>query len=280
MTWVQVNLLYLLLVVGGVKCEANSNKGERCLTRTTGSSLSPPVFRDGPGDTIYVKEGTKVDLTTPIASYSAESQIPEDPTLFFNLINERLKKSVFENGWKINEDATFRAIPDKDNQKLVHIYLAKQLDYETIISYKMTLQVRNIANLVTEANITVQVEDENDMVPFFFFPYNIESGKVMEGEDPGTDFMQVIAMDNDGTYPNNRVTYKISDEDYEIMEKFEIDSNTGVITTKVKLDCEEKDVYALTVIAMDGWDGYPEKINQVSNKFRVVVTAKNHTITE
>ena len=42
--------------------------------------------------------------------------------------------------------------------------------------------------------------------------------------------MQVSAVDNDGTYPNNRVRYKISDRNAQgIKDKFEINADTGVI---------------------------------------------------
>ena len=39
--------------------------------------------------------------------------------------------------------------------------------------------------------------------------------------------MQVSAIDGDGTYSNNRVTYKIDDKDPSLLEKFSI--NTGII---------------------------------------------------
>ena len=42
--------------------------------------------------------------------------------------------------------------------------------------------------------------------------------------------MQVSAVDNDGTYPNNRVRYKISDRNAQgIKDKFEINADTGMI---------------------------------------------------
>ena len=42
----------------------------------------------------------------------------------------------------------------------------------------------------------------------------------------------MIALDGDGTYPNNRVTYRIDDKDPEMKELFHINPDTGVITTK------------------------------------------------
>ena len=86
------------------------------------------------------------------------------------------------------------------------------------------------------------------------------------------------ALDGDGTFPNNRVTYRIDDKDPEMNELFQINPDTGVITTKKEFDREEREVYALTVIAEDGApssflrNGRP---NQTPNKFRIVIKNKN-----
>jgi len=88
--------------------------------------------------------------------------------------------------------------------------------------------------------------------------------------------MRVAAIDWDGTYPNNRVTYRIDDP--EMREMFHIDPDTGVITTNKEFDREEGEVYAVTVIAEDGaassllGNGLP---NQTPKKFRIVIKKKN-----
>ena len=51
--------------------------------------------------------------------------------------------------------------------------------------------------------ITVNVKDENNQSPIFT---NVESGNVLEHEKAGTPVMTVSAVDNDGTYPNSRVS--------------------------------------------------------------------------
>jgi hypothetical protein len=56
------------------------------------------------------------------------------------------------------------------------------------------------------------------------------SKNFLEHEKTGTPVMQVSAVDNDGTYPNNRVRYKISDRNAQgIKDKFEINADTGMI---------------------------------------------------
>jgi len=230
------------------------------------SSNKLPIFRQGPGAEIELSEGM-VDYSNPIATYTADSQIPGDPEVFFELVNGRTEQT--------NKAATFRAVPDDEVQNQVNIYLAKPLEYEKVNSYTLTLQVKNNPNLVAEAQLNIKVKDENNQSPVF---NNIESGSVLEHERSGTQVMQVSAIDGDGTYPNNRVTYRIDDKDPSLLEKFQINPDTGVITTNVDFDREEREYYALTVIAEDGApssllkNGKP---NQTPNKFRIVIKDKN-----
>ena len=60
------------------------------------------------------------------------------------------------------------------------IFLAKALEYEKVNSYTLTLQVRNSPDLVAEAQLTVNIEDENNQAPIFT---NVESGNVLEHTD-------------------------------------------------------------------------------------------------
>ena len=220
----------------------------------------------GPGAQIELSEGV-LDYSQTIASYTADSQIPGDPEVFFELVNGRTEET--------NKAATFRAVPDSDEQNQVNIYLAKPLEFERVDTYTLTLQVRNNPDLVAEAQLTIKVKDENNQSPVF---NNIESGSVLEHEPPGTEVMRVSAIDSDGTYPNNKVTYRIDDKDAELLEKFAINQDTGTITTKVSFDREKREYYALTVIAEDGApssllrNGQP---NMTPFKFRVVVKDKN-----
>jgi len=230
------------------------------------SSNKPPMFRQGPGAVIELSEGT-VDYSNPIATYTADSQIKGDPLVYFELVNGRTEQT--------NKAATFRAVPDPENQNQVNIYLAKPLEYEKVNSYTLTLQVRNNPDLVAEAQLNIKVTDENNQSPVF---NNIESGSVLEHEPAGTVVMQVQAIDGDGSFPNNRVTYRIDDKDPSLLKKFSINPDTGTITTKEEFDREEKEYYALTVIAEDGSpssllkNGKP---NQTPNKFRIVIKDKN-----
>jgi len=205
------------------------------------------------------------DYANPIASYTASSQIPENPVVFFELVKGSTERT--------NKENTFRAVEDLDKENQVHIHLAKPLEYEKVSSYTLTLRVTNALGESTEVELNIKVEDANNLAPVF---YDIESGSVLEHEPAGTEVMRVAAIDWDGTYPNNRVTYRIDDP--EMREMFHIDPDTGVITTNKEFDREEGEVYAVTVIAEDGaassllGNGLP---NQTPKKFRIVIKKKN-----
>jgi hypothetical protein len=227
----------------------------------------PPTFVDGPGSEMTLDEGYN-DFSVPIARYSARSNIDGDETVFFQLVSGRTEKT--------NKDGTFRAVQNQDDPKAVSIYLAKALEYEKVGTYTLTLQVRNSPDLVAEAQLTVNIKDQNNQAPIFT---NVESGNVLENEKAGTPVMTVSAVDNDGTYPNNRVRYKISVRNpSSIKDKFEINPDTGLITTKTAFDREEHAVYAVTIDAEDGapssllQNGQP---NVTPQKFRIAIADKN-----
>ena len=162
------------------------------------------------------------------------------------------------------------------NHKEVNIYLAKTLVYENVNEYTLTLQVRNAPDLVAEAQLTVQVHDRNNLAPIFT---NVESGSVLEHQPAGTTVMKVSAIDNDGVYPNNKVTYHLSPNNPKnVKDGFEINPDTGVITTKVEFDREVKPVYAVTINAEDGAPSSlfrNGRVNFTPNNFRIVIADKN-----
>jgi len=226
------------------------------------SSNKPPTFLQGPGAEIALSEGS-LDFGNIIASYTADSQIPGDPQVYFELVNGRTEQT--------NKEATFRAVPNEQNQRQVDIYQAKPLQFEKVNQYTLTIQVRNNPDLVAEAQLNIKVKDENNQAPVF---NNIESGSVLENEPAGTLVMTVSAIDGDGTYPNNRVTYRLDNN----RDKFKINPDTGEIRTLVEFDREKREYYALNVIAEDGAPSSllkNSKPNSTPNKFRIVIKDKN-----
>ena len=148
--------------------------------------------------------------------------------------------------------------------------------YEAVKEYTLTLQVRNAPDLVAEAQLIIKVKDVNNLAPIFT---NVESGSVLEHEPPGTFVMQVSAVDNDGTYPNNRVQYFISPNNPRyVLDGFEIHPDTGVLQTKREFDREQRAVYAVTINAKDGAPSsllQNGKENITPNNFRIAIADKN-----
>ena len=56
-------------------------------------------------------------------------------------------------------------------------------DYHQVATYSLTLLVRNAPYLEAEAQLIVNVIDENDLAPSFD---KIKSGSVLENKPPGT----------------------------------------------------------------------------------------------
>ena len=103
----------------------------------------------------------------------------------------------------------------------------------------------------------------------------MESGSVLEHEDAGTFVMQVSAVDNDGSFPNNRVTYSISrNNPQRVLDGFSIHPDTGVLRTKMEFDREQRAVYSVIINAEDGApssllnNGRP---NVTPNNFRIEI---------
>ena len=66
------------------------------------SNNKPPSFVTGPGHGVLELAEDYHDFGKEIATYTAESNIPDDPTVFFLLLNGRTEKT--------NKDGTFRYV--------------------------------------------------------------------------------------------------------------------------------------------------------------------------
>ena len=129
--------------------------------------------------------------------------------------------------------------------------------------------------LASESTIFIVLEDVNDEIPLFT---EREQERVLEGEPAGTIVTRVNAIDSDGTFPNNQVYYYIV-EGTEGQRYFNINPQTGEISTKTVFDRESKGAYALNIEARDGAPsarpnsgGQP---NSVSRLVRIGIADKN-----
>lgn len=97
-------------------------------------------------------------------------------------------------------------------------------------------------------DVVVWIRDINDNPPRF--PDDAYEGSVKENQLPGARVMVLSAVDKDDPNENGNavMTYELIDDSDGL---FGIDRDSGVISTRVKLDREEDDRYRLVVNATD-----------------------------
>lgn len=111
--------------------------------------------------------------------------------------------------------------------------------------------------------INLLVTDVNDNAPTF--DQSVYHTSVMEVSDPGTSVVQVIAYDRDDGN-NSVISYSLLDTVNSHTQWFQIDEHTGLITTRMRVDCEVESVPQLKVLAKD--NGIPS----LSSTATVLVT--------
>ncbi|XP_046326847.2 protein dachsous-like [Haliotis rufescens] len=129
------------------------------------------------------------------------------------------------------------------------IVVSKPPDREVKPFYNLTVIATDAGEppLHASYSFTIWIEDINDNDPVF--TQQIYTAEIHEVAEPGTYVVKVSATDpDDGN--NARILYSISDRTP--TSWFQIDSNTGLITTKSAIDCEIEAQPRLTVIASDG----------------------------
>lgn len=222
------------------------------------SNKKAPTFIDPPNDPVILKENFN-NFDKPLVTLSAISNVPEKPDLIFELVTGRTEQT--------NIKKTFVLIQNGNDASIL---LGKPLDYEAITDYLLTVTVRNSYDIITDHIIKIKVEDVNDNIPSFV---EIDSGKILENEPPGTVVMQIRAIDSDTTPPFNTITFELADN----TEFFAIDSS-GIVTSKVSFDREERDFYNVIITATDGAPSSlfkAGKHNSAKQVFRIDIADKN-----
>ncbi|XP_028049562.1 neural-cadherin isoform X3 [Monomorium pharaonis] len=231
---------------------------------------NPPVWDHVVYGPIYIKENMAVGAK--VVSIKASSGIDNNPTVFYHLMPGSTAQT--------NKFHTFYLQQRSEmSTTWADIKVNHPLDYESIKEYNLTIRVENngAQQLASEATVYIMLEDVNDEIPLFT---EREQETVLEGEPVGSKVTQVNAIDKDGTFPNNQVTYYVVNSDRnEGKDYFEINRETGEIFTKVMFDREKQGAYALEVEARDGApsarpnsNGQP---NSVTKFIRIGIADKN-----
>ncbi|XP_068205256.1 protein dachsous-like [Palaemon carinicauda] len=133
------------------------------------------------------------------------------------------------------------------------IYLmvvSRPLDREVKPNYTLIVFATDQGNppLHASRKFDLQVTDMNDNAPEF--DKTVYHANVLEVADPGTSVFQLSALDRDEGN-NSVITYSIRNTPETRSDWFQIDSRTGLITTRTHVDCETEPEPQITVIATD-----------------------------
>ncbi|KAK2546147.1 hypothetical protein Q9966_000616 [Columba livia] len=144
-----------------------------------------------------------------------------------------------------------------------------QLDREEQAHFSLQVLATDLGSppLFSITRVNVSLLDVNDNSPVFY-PVQYFA-HIQENEPAGTYVTTVSATDPD-LGPNGTVKYSISAGD---TSRFQVHGQTGVITTKIALDREEKTAYQLQIMATDG--GHLHSQNQAIVTITVLDTQDN-----
>ena len=124
------------------------------------------------------------------------------------------------------------------------ISLLSALDFETRQTHALSVTAFGFSGQSAVATVLVFVTDRNDNVPLFVQPSY--TGFIAENKPSGTSILQVSATDQD-SFPNNLIVYSLSLGN----DRFQLDPDTGVLTSQRVLDFESDQSYSLIVLACD-----------------------------
>ena len=147
------------------------------------------------------------------------------------------------------------------------VVIAKKLDRETATHYKVMILCEDLGKpkLTATASIEVEIDDDNDSVPYFVqksYFLSILENVAVEGIG-----IQVSANDDD-TGINAQITYRLSDD---ALPYFRLEPETFMIKPLQPFDREEKPEHNFYIYAIDG--GIPP--NTASAEVTVIIQDVN-----
>ncbi|XP_042874776.1 neural-cadherin-like [Penaeus japonicus] len=213
------------------------------ITVVSSGELPPTIVSQNPLHPIIPENTTE---NTPVVTVCARSNLADSPNVYFTLINGNTRDT--------NSDGTFalRRLPDSSSACVdssgVSIFVAtRNLDYESVESYNLLLQVVNDQNARVDKRIPVSIADVNDNAPLLQ-PFD---GAVVENAD-GALITTIVAVDLDASPEFRELTYAfdaLATED--VRTKFELKPNGELWTTR-PLDREEVKQYRVPIQVTDG----------------------------
>ncbi|XP_029297668.1 protocadherin alpha-8-like isoform X3 [Cottoperca gobio] len=194
---------------------------------------NPPSF-SGKSQTIDIAENILPGVTFPVLSaYDADVG----------------KHSI--NTYKLNPNEYFSLAVHRGESVSAELVLQKALDREKQALIKLTLTAVDGGTPPKSgtSEIIINVLDINDNIPTF--TKTLYKTSITENAPLGTTVVTVTATDADeGT--NKDIVYLLNSKDQDhVLDIFEIDSETGIITVKGKIDFETNPAFEIRVQAAD-----------------------------
>ena len=204
------------------------------------------------------------------SEYTAELRENSMEGTHVTIVTAKSRSSVSYNIIAGDENGYFTIVP---NSGL--IYSVFPVDYEVYDFFNLTVRGTNMAGASADVIVIVHIIDENDNEPVFV--QELYMGNISEEAVPGNVVLglsntplviKATDMDNDD---NALLIYNIVEED--ARDAFDIDTRTGAIKSKVKLDHEVATDYEFTVQVTDM--GEPKHSAEVSAKVKVHILDVN-----
>ncbi|XP_075397844.1 protocadherin gamma-B5 isoform X20 [Tenrec ecaudatus] len=151
--------------------------------------------------------------------------------------------------YQLSPSATFSLMnkEKQDGSKSPELVLERSLDREQQSYYRLVLTALDGGDptLSGTTELRIQVKDANDNPPLF--SQDVYRVTLPENVPPGTLVVQVSATDQDEGV-NSEITYSF----HRVGQVFDLDSNSGEITTLRTLDFENIKAYSIVVEGRDG----------------------------
>ncbi|KAL3853664.1 hypothetical protein ACJMK2_017188 [Sinanodonta woodiana] len=206
-----------------------ADRGLTPLSRTSSTTIfititnnTAPIFAS-PYLEASVSENSAIGTTVLVLSASD----PDDASFTYSITGGN-----YENIFKVNADGTL-VVQDTRN-----------LDYERIKSYFLTVEIQDPGDLMDAMNVTITIISYNEFAPVFIHtPMTV---KIREDMIPGTIFSS-RALDADAGY-DGEIIYSIQ---VDIPGVFSIDALSGDVKLVSTLDTETITNYTVQIIAKD-----------------------------
>ncbi|XP_056455876.1 protocadherin alpha-3-like [Gadus chalcogrammus] len=170
-------------------------------------------------------------------------------------LSEATDADVGKNGvntYKLSPNEYFTlAVHKAEGAVSAELVLQKGLDREKQAVINLTLSAHDGGTPAKSGNslIIIHVLDINDNLPIF--SKSLYKTQIAENSRPGTTVMAVNATDADEG-DNSEIVYSLRSKDQDrVLDIFQIDADTGVITLKGNLDFEAKKAFEIRVEARD-----------------------------